>query len=69
MKPGDARVLTALTRRRRLRPYICADASGVSKRLTEKFLGKAAVTKLFSQSTFDTSEFTFANGVFCDAKE
>ncbi|MCX5493341.1 YcgJ family protein [Kaistia dalseonensis] len=50
-------------------PYMCADANGVSKRLTETFLGKAVATKLFSQGAFDTSEFTFANGVFCDVKE
>ncbi|MFT0862198.1 YcgJ family protein [Ancylobacter sp. G4_0304] len=50
-------------------PYMCADANGVSKELTEKFLGKVAATRLFAQGTFDTSEFTFANGVFCDTKE
>jgi hypothetical protein len=29
----------------------------------------AAATKLFSQGAFDTTEFTFVNGVFCDTKE
>lgn len=48
---------------------MCAEANGVSKGLTEKLLGKTADTRLFSQDTFDTSEFTFANGVFCDTKE
>lgn len=48
--------------------YMCADAGGVSKSLTEKHLGKAAATKLFSQGDFDLTEFTLANGVFCDTK-
>jgi Fels-1 Prophage Protein-like len=49
--------------------YMCADANGVSKDLTAKFLGMARATKLFSQGASDTTEFTFANGVFCDTKE
>lgn len=48
---------------------MCADANGVSKRLTETFLGESVATKLFSQGAFDTSEFTFVNGLFCNVKE
>ncbi len=48
--------------------YICADKTGVSKKLTEKYLGKRQAKKVFSQGEFDTSAFTFANGVFCDSK-
>ncbi len=49
--------------------YMCADANGISRDLTVKFLGERAGRKLLSQGAFDTSEFTFANGVFCSAKE
>lgn len=48
--------------------YICADKTGVSKTLTAKYLGKRQAKKVFSQGEFDTSAFTFANGVFCDTK-
>ncbi len=37
--------------------------------MTEKHLGKKAATRLFSQGAFDVTEFTFSNGIFCDAKE
>ncbi|UGX86170.1 YcgJ family protein [Phyllobacterium meliloti] len=49
--------------------HTCADSRGVSKKLTEKYLGKQAATKLFSQGDFDLTEFTFMNGIFCDTKE
>lgn len=49
--------------------YFCADATGVSVSLTEKFLGKNKGQKLASQGEFDHSEFTFDNGMFCDVKE
>lgn len=49
--------------------YICADTSGVSELLTEKYLGKKRSQHLISQGEFDHSEFTFANGIFCDVKE
>lgn len=50
--------------------YICADsAKGVSRDKTEKYLGEKAAKRLFSQGEFDTTEFTFANGTFCDVKE
>ena len=49
--------------------YVCANSTGVSRELTEKHLGKTAATKLFSQGDFDGTEFTFANGIFCDVKE
>lgn len=46
--------------------YICADQKGVSKTLTAQYLGKKQANKAFAQGDFDTSAFTFANGVFCD---
>lgn len=49
--------------------YVCADGKGISLELTQKYLGKKAATKLASQGDFDRTEFTFANGVFCDVKE
>lgn len=49
--------------------YMCADNTGISSRLTQKHLGKQAAIKLFSQGDFDRTEFTFANGIFCDVKE
>lgn len=49
--------------------YICADSKGISIELTQKFLGKTASEHLSKQGDFDRSEFTFANGVFCDSKE
>ncbi|MBD9488191.1 YcgJ family protein [Ensifer sp. ENS11] len=49
--------------------YMCADNTGVSRRLTQKHLGKKAAIKLFSQGDFDQAEFTFANGIFRDVKE
>lgn len=49
--------------------YACADNKGLSKKLTEKYIGKKAATKLFSQGAFDTTQFTLSNGIFCDTKE
>jgi hypothetical protein len=49
--------------------YVCVDANGISKNLTAKFLGVARATKFFSQGISDTTEYTFASGVFCDTKE
>ncbi len=46
--------------------YFCADASGVSTTLTEKYLGKKQGDKLMAQGEFDRTVFTFANGVNCD---
>lgn len=48
--------------------YLCANDKGISRQLTEKYVGKQAATKLFSQGDFSLTEFTFANGVFCDVK-
>ena len=48
--------------------YVCADKTGISKALTAKYLGKSKAQKAFSQGSFDTTQFTFANGVFCDTK-
>ncbi|KQW60508.1 MULTISPECIES: YcgJ family protein [unclassified Ensifer] len=50
--------------------YVCANEKGISHELTKKYLGKkAAANKLFTTSDVDLTEFTFANGIFCDAKE
>lgn len=49
--------------------YVCADKSGISALLTEKYLDKKRSQQLMSQGDFDHSEFTFANGIFCDVKE
>ncbi|WP_220094859.1 YcgJ family protein [Paraburkholderia hayleyella] len=50
--------------------YLCASrAGGVSRELTEKYLGKKAAARLYSQGDFDPTGFTFANGIFCDVKE
>lgn len=49
--------------------YMCANDKGVSRDLTEKYLGKQAANRIFSQGEFDPTEFTFANGIFCDVKE
>lgn len=50
--------------------YMCVSRQeGVSKRLTAKYLGQKQAQKTFSQGTFDTSAFTFANGVYCDIKK
>ncbi|WEK51664.1 MAG: YcgJ family protein [Candidatus Kaistia colombiensis] len=46
--------------------YICADAGGISRDLTARYLGRAAAKRLSSQGSFDTRRFTLANGVFCD---
>jgi len=49
--------------------YFCADAEGISKQLTTAYLGQKAAAKLFAQGDFVLTEFTFANGIFCDVKE
>lgn len=49
--------------------FMCADKKGVSLDQTKKHLGKKAGIRLFSQGDFNPTEFTFANGVFCDVKE
>lgn len=50
--------------------YICATAAdGVSRAMTEKYLGKQAAKRLSSQGKFDPTSFTFTGGTFCDIKE
>lgn len=50
--------------------YVCANDKGISRELTGKYLGKkAAANEMFSTSDIDLTEFTFANGIFCDVKE
>ncbi|PMS36397.1 Fels-1 prophage protein [Trinickia symbiotica] len=49
--------------------YMCANDKGVSRELTSRYLGKKAAARLFSQGEFSQTEFTFANGIFCDVKE
>lgn len=48
--------------------FMCADDKGISRSLTERYLGAHAATRLFSQGDFSLTEFTFANGIFCDVK-
>ncbi|WP_317986748.1 YcgJ family protein [Comamonas odontotermitis] len=50
--------------------YVCANDKGISRDLTEKYLGKkAAANEVLTSSDVDLTEFTFANGLFCDVKE
>lgn len=50
--------------------YVCANDKGISRELTEKYLGKkAAAAEVFTSSDVDLTEFTFSNGIFCDVKE
>lgn len=50
--------------------YVCANDKGISRELTEKYLGReAAANKMFGREDVDLTEFTFANGIFCDTKE
>ena len=49
--------------------YICVNSDGISPELTRKYLGEKAAENLQSVQGYDPSEFTFANGVFCDVKE
>lgn len=48
--------------------YLCANPKGVSKELTKKYLGQVQADKIFSQGQFDLTQFTFANGIFCDTQ-
>lgn len=50
-------------------PYICVNSDGISPELTRKYLSEKAAENLQSLQGYDPSEFTFANGVFCDVKE
>lgn len=45
------------------------NSDGISPELTRKYLGEKAAENLQSVQGYDPSEFTFANGVFCDVKE
>lgn len=49
--------------------YVCANSEGLSKALTAKYLGESQALKVFSGPNFDHTQFTFANGIFCDTKE
>ena len=50
--------------------FVCANDKGLSRALTETYLGKkAAANEVFTSSNVDLTEFTFANGIFCDVKE
>lgn len=48
--------------------YVCADSKGLSKALTTQYLGKKQANRAFAYSDTDLTEFTFANGTFCDTK-
>ncbi len=43
--------------------YICADKKGVSKSLTNQYLGAKKAKQAFSQGDFDTSAFTSSSNV------
>jgi hypothetical protein len=49
--------------------YMCVNDKGISRELTGKYIGEKAVAKIYSQGDFDPTQFTFANGIFCDVKE
>lgn len=50
--------------------YVCANAGGLSRALTAKYLGpQAAAQPVFTQAGVNLGAFTLANGVFCDVKE
>jgi len=49
----------------------CVDNQGIAMGLTELYLGKAAEDKLQTTLSDDVNltEYTFSNGVYCDAQE
>lgn len=49
--------------------YVCANDKGISQLLIEKYLGNKAAAEAFREGPFDVTEFTFANGIFCDVKK
>ncbi len=51
------------------RSILCVNSDGISPALTRKYLGEKVAENLQSLQGYDPSEFTFANGVFCDVKE
>lgn len=55
--------------RRCLRPVYLCELRWHFPELTRKYLGEKAAENLQSLQGYDPSEFTFANGVFCDVKE
>lgn len=48
--------------------YICANDSGISRELTQKYLGQDQADKVFSKGQFNRTQFAFANGIFCDVQ-
>lgn len=49
--------------------YICADGkTGVSDALTGTYLGKHRLIKLQELGSFDRTQFTLEDGIFCDIK-
>lgn len=49
--------------------YFCADADGVSDRLTLKYMGEKQAKALRDAGHFDHRAFTFLNGIYCDTRE
>jgi len=47
----------------------CADIAGVSLTLTRQYLGEKPYQVLHAAGSFDTTRFTYKNGVFCDVTE
>ncbi|HBE9179018.1 hypothetical protein BFS14_14865 [Serratia fonticola] len=48
--------------------YFCADAAGISDRLTTRYLGENKGRQLAAQGRFDRTAFTFDNGIFCSVR-
>ena len=48
--------------------YFCADAVGISDRLTRRYLGEKKGRQLAAQGRFDRTAFTFDNGIFCSVR-
>lgn len=48
--------------------YFCADAFGVSDRLTNRYLGEKKGRQLTALGRFDRTAFTFDNGIFCSVR-
>jgi hypothetical protein len=50
--------------------FVCAAGkNGVSVDLTRHYLGNRQAENIKRQGSFDTTRFTFANGIYCDTKE
>lgn len=48
---------------------MCADEQGLTVALTTKYIGQTQGEKLAAAGQFDTMDFTFSGGLFCDTSE